>query len=109
VPEELLQPVPVKTAEEVADVRVQHPVHPALIDPGRQRVQRIMRAAARPEPVGEAREVRLEHGIQHLRQRPLDDLVLQRRDGDFILPLLQSCVGMLWVGAGQVMLAGLLA
>ena len=80
VPEELLQPVPVKTAEEVADVRVQHPVHLALIDPGRQRVQRIMRAAARPEPIGEALEVRLEHGIQHLRQRPLDDLVLQRRD-----------------------------
>ena len=59
VPEELLQPALIKLVEEVADVRVEHPVHLLLVDPGRQRVQRIMRAAPWPEPVGEAQEVRL--------------------------------------------------
>jgi site-specific DNA recombinase len=36
VPEELLKPGPIKLAEEVADVRVQHPVHSPGHDPGRQ-------------------------------------------------------------------------
>ena len=93
VPEKLLKPASVKRPGEVADIRVQHPAHLRSLDPGRQRVQRTMRAAARPEPVGETREIRLEHGIEHLRQSALDDLVLQRRDGRFILPLLSWRVG----------------
>jgi hypothetical protein len=68
-----------------------------------------MRAAPRPEPVRESPEVHLVDGIQHPDDGPLDDLVLQRGDGDFILLLLQPCVGMFWVGAGQVVLADLLA
>ena len=79
VPEKLLKPASVKRPEEVADIRVQHPAHPRSLNPGRQRVQRTMRAAARPEPVGEPQEIRLEHGIEHLHHSALDDLVLQRR------------------------------
>ena len=59
VPEKLLKPASVKRPEEVADIRVQHPAHLRSLNPGRQRVQRTMRAAARPEPVGEAQEIRL--------------------------------------------------
>ena len=79
VPEEPLKPASVKLPEEVADIRVQHPAHLVLIDPGRQRVQRVMRLSARPEPVRDPPEIRLEYGVQHFRQRSLDDLVLQRR------------------------------
>jgi site-specific DNA recombinase len=80
VPEELPQPDPIKLAEKVADVRVEHPVHLLPPDPDRQRVQRVMRASARPEPVGEAQEVRLVNSVQYLDDSPLDDLVLQRGD-----------------------------
>ena len=38
-----------------------------------------MLAAPRPEPIGEAEEVRLVDGVQDFHHRPLDDLVLQRR------------------------------
>ncbi len=44
----------------------------------RQRVQRLMRVAPWPEPVGEAQEVRLVDGVEYLDDGPLDDLVLQR-------------------------------
>src|SRR5208283_4039609 len=66
VPEELPQPVPIKLAEEVADIRVEHPVHLLPPDPHRQRIQRVVRASARPEPVGEAQEVRLVDGVEYL-------------------------------------------
>ena len=79
VPEEPLKPASVKLPEEVADIRVQHPAHLVLVDPGRQRVQRVMRLSARPEPVRDPPEIRLEYGVQHFRQRSLNDLVLQRR------------------------------
>jgi len=49
----------IDAAEEAADIRVEHPVDLLVIDPGRQRVQRIMRPAPWPEPVGETPEVRL--------------------------------------------------
>ena len=67
VPEKPHQPIPIKLAEKVADIRVQHPVHFLPVDPGRQRVQRIMRPAPWPEPVGKSPEVRLVHRVQHLR------------------------------------------
>src|SRR5665811_826390 len=63
-----------------ADIRVEHPVHLLPPDPHRQRVQRIMRTTPRPETVGEAPEVHLVDGVQHLDDGPLDDLVLQRGD-----------------------------
>src|SRR6266508_1891883 len=76
----------IKLAEEVADIRVEHPVHLLPRDPDRQRVQRIMRAASRPEPVGEAPEIRLVHSVEHLDDGPLNDLVLQRSDAERPLP-----------------------
>ena len=57
-----------------------------LADPDRERVQRIMRAAPGPEPVGEAEEVFLVDRVQHRGHRPLDDLVLQRGDRQRALP-----------------------
>ena len=72
---------------------------------------------ARPEPVGEAQEVRLPDGVEHPDDGPLDDLVLQRGDGRFILPscnhvsgcsgLVRSCAGQARVrGAGDASMAG---
>jgi hypothetical protein len=40
----------------------------------------------RPEPVGEAPEVHLVDGAQHLDDGPLDDLVLQRGNAERPLP-----------------------
>ena len=74
------QPRMIQAGEAVADVRVEHPVHLPLQDPGRERIQRIVRAAPRTEPIGETEEVRLVDGVQHLDDGPLDDLVLQRGD-----------------------------
>src|SRR5216683_2133199 len=82
VPEELLQPAMIKAGEKIADIRIEHPVHLLHPDPGRQRIQRIMRAAPWPEPIGEAQEVRLIDGIQHLDDGTLDDLVFQRGDAE---------------------------
>ena len=48
-----------RLVEEVTDIRVEHPVHLPALDPDRERIQRVMRAASGPKPVGEAEEVRL--------------------------------------------------
>src|SRR5215468_12679638 len=82
----LPEPAAIKLAEEVADVRVQHPVHLLPVDPSRQRIQRLMRVAPWPEPVGEAQEVRLIDGVEHPDDGPLDDLVFQRGDAKRPLP-----------------------
>jgi hypothetical protein len=74
------KPGSIKPGEEVADVRVQHPVHALTLDPDRQRVQRIMRRPPRPETVRETPEIHLVHGVKHLDDRPLNDLVFQRGD-----------------------------
>ena len=55
------------------------PSSPSPLDPDRERVQRLMRRTPRPKPVGETEEVLLVDRVQHPDQRPLDDLVLQRR------------------------------
>jgi hypothetical protein len=78
--EELQQPAMIKAGEEVADVRVEHPVHLLAFGSDHERIQRIVRATRGPKPVREAEEVRLVDGVQHLNGRPLDDLVLQRGD-----------------------------
>jgi len=84
--EELLEPAVIKAGEEVAEVRVEHPVHLLLRDTDRQRIQRVVRAAPWPEPVGEAEKVLLVDGVEHLDDGPLDDLVLQRGDTERPLP-----------------------
>src|SRR5713101_2255649 len=61
--EKLLQPDVIEPVEKAANIRVEHPVHPLPFDPGRQRIQRIVLAAPRPEPVGKAQEVLLVDGV----------------------------------------------
>jgi hypothetical protein len=68
---EPLQPVVIKAGAQVADVRIEHPVHPLPFDPDRQRIQRVMGATPRPEPIGEAQEVLLVDGVEHLDDGPL--------------------------------------
>ena len=45
-----------------------------------ERVQRIVLAASRPEPVGKAQKIRLVDGFQHVHDGLLDDFVLQAQD-----------------------------
>ena len=78
--DEFDQPLVADRIEEPGDVGVQYPVHLAPVDPDRQRIQRIMLATPRPEPVAEPEEVLLPDRVQHFDQRALDYLVLQRRN-----------------------------
>ena len=82
----LHQPTMVKAGEELADIRVEHPTHipPSYSD--RERVQRMMRAASRPEPVGETQEIHLVDGVEYLDDGPLENLVFQRGDAQRSLP-----------------------
>src|SRR3954462_520938 len=68
--------------KERLDVGVHDPVHLGAGDPGYQGIQRIMLAAPGPEPIREPKKVLLVDRIQHLRHGTLDDLVLERRDGE---------------------------
>ncbi len=83
---ELHQPPVVDVVEEPTDVCIEHPVHLPPAEPDEERVQRIVLATSRPEPIGEAQEVVLVDGVQHLDRRSLDDLVLQRGDSERSLP-----------------------
>ena len=76
----------IKPGEEVADISVEYPVHLPLGDPDRERIQRIVRATPRPEPIRETEEVLLVYGVQHLHHRTLEDLVLQGGDTERALP-----------------------
>ena len=38
------QPTVIKLAEKVADIRIEHPIHPFPLNSDRQRIQRVMRA-----------------------------------------------------------------
>src|SRR5438034_102757 len=75
--EEPQQPAVVDGVVEATDVRVEHPAHLPPQDPGRERIQRLMRAAPRPKPVTETEKVRLEDGVQYLDDVTLEELVLQ--------------------------------
>jgi hypothetical protein len=85
VPEKSLQPRPAQSIEEAGNIRIDDPVHLGPDDRGGQCIQRIVLAAARPESVTEAHEVCLVDRIEHLHQRTLQDLVLQRRDREWPL------------------------
>ena len=78
--EEPHKPRVIEAGEVVADVRVEHPAHLLAVDPGRERIQRVMRAAPGAEPIREADEVRLVDAVKHLHDGALQDLVLQRGD-----------------------------
>ena len=74
------QPFLVDLVEERSDVGVQYEAHLLAVDPDAERIQRIMRAAPRPEPVRDAEEVFLVDRVQQRAHCPLDDLVLQSSD-----------------------------
>jgi len=78
--EEADDPAVAHGIEEALDIRVEHPVHLLSQDADVERVQRIVLAAPRPEPIGEADEVPLVDRLQHHHDRLLDDLVLQAPD-----------------------------
>src|SRR5439155_18070975 len=82
----LHQPAMIQAGEELADIRVEHPVHVLPFDPDRERIQRVMRAAPWPETVGEAPEIHLIDGVEYLDDAPLGDLVFQRGDAERSLP-----------------------
>src|SRR5215218_1163186 len=67
--------------EERPDVGVQDVAHLGAGDPDRERIERVVRPAPGPEAIREPEEVLLVDRVQHRRRGPLDDLVLQRRNG----------------------------
>jgi hypothetical protein len=74
------------SVEERLNVGVQDEVHLPALDRNHERIECIVRPAARPESVAEPEEVFLVDGIQHRCRRPLDDLVFQRCDRERALP-----------------------
>ena len=81
------------------DIGVQYPVHLGAADPDHQRIQRIVLAAPRPEPVQYPKEIFLVDRVQHHGGRPLDDLVFQGSDIAGITHLIQLAFGKM-VGDG---------
>jgi hypothetical protein len=70
------QPFLVDLVEERSDVGVQYEAHLLAVDPDAERIQRVMRAAPRPESVRHSEEVFLIDRVQQRDHCPLDDLVL---------------------------------
>jgi hypothetical protein len=63
-----------------------YPVHFLPLDAHSQCVKRLMRAAPRSEPVGEALEIDLINLVEDRHHSLLDDLVFQRCDAQRALP-----------------------
>ncbi len=79
--------VTVEIVEEPADVGVNDPVDLPPFHSDRDGVERIVRPAPRPEAVAEPEELRLKDRYQNrIRHRPLENLVLQRRNAERSLP-----------------------
>jgi hypothetical protein len=57
--------------QELRNVGVQDPVHTPAHDANRERVQRIVLTAPRPEPVREPEEILLVDRVEQLDERPL--------------------------------------
>jgi site-specific DNA recombinase len=84
--DELYGPFVTQVIEEAHYVRIEYPVHLLPLDAHRQSVKRLMRAADRTEPIGEALEVDLIYLIEDRHYGLLDDLVLHSRDAQRTLP-----------------------
>src|ERR1017187_7158194 len=78
--DELHRPFVVHVVEEPPNVRIEYPVHPLPLDARIQRVQRLMRVATWPKPIGKAPKVHLVYLIEDRYHRLLNDLVLQSGD-----------------------------
>ena len=90
---ELDQPALVELIEKASDVRVQNVVHLLLQKRIRQRIQRIVLAAPRAEPIRESQKVFLVDLIEDGNHGLLDDLVFHCRDSqmDVAVHLLSVC------------------
>src|ERR1700716_603726 len=75
--------------EERSDVSVQDEAHLLAVDPDAERIQRIVRATPRPEPIRDAEELFLVDRVQQRDNSPLDDLVLQGSDRERALPAIR--------------------
>ena len=84
--DELHQPFVPQRIEEAANVGIEHPVHLLRHDAHRERIQRLMWIATRPESVGETEEVLLVDCVEHLDDGALDDFILQRGNTERPLP-----------------------
>jgi site-specific DNA recombinase len=79
-------PPMIDIVEKSTDVCVQHIVHLLLRQRYRQRIQRLMLAAPRTEPIGESQKVFLVNLIEDGRHGQLDKFVLQGRYAQRSLP-----------------------
>src|SRR5208337_584735 len=84
--EELHQPFVRYSVEKAANIQIQHPVHLLRQQSRVERIQRVMLASPRSEPVRESKKVRFVDGVQHLDRRALDDFVFQSRHSERSLP-----------------------
>ena len=84
--DKLQHPFVIQVIEEATNVCIEHPVHSLPLNAHRQRIQRLMRAATRPEPVGKAFEVDLIYLIEDRHHSLLNDFVLQSCDSQWTLP-----------------------
>ena len=75
-----------RLSKKSTDVGIKHPVHSLPLNAHRQRVQRLMRAAAWAEPLREALEVDLIDLVEDRYRGLLNNFVLQRRDAQRTLP-----------------------
>jgi len=80
------QPRVIDGIEVRADVGVEHPVHFLAAEGRGQRIERLMRRPAGPEPIGEPEKVPFIDGIEHFDDGALDDLVFQCRHAERSLP-----------------------
>jgi hypothetical protein len=71
--------------EEVFQIGVHNPVHAPLGNTKSQRIQRIVLAALRSEPVAKSQKVYLVNRIEHFHYGTLHDLVFQRSDSQWTL------------------------
>src|SRR5713226_4120396 len=83
------QPLLVDLVEERSDVGVQYEAHLLAVDSDAERIQRIVRATPRPEPIRDAEEVLLVDRVQQRDHSPLDNLVLQGRNRERALPAIR--------------------
>src|SRR2546430_2842328 len=74
------------TIQKAFDVKIEHPVHLPRQQSRVERIQRLMLASPRSEPVRKAEKIRFVDGVQHLNRGTLDDLVFQRRYSERSLP-----------------------
>src|SRR5260370_27621496 len=58
--------------------RFEHPVHLLRQQSGVKRIQRVVLASLRTEPVRKSKEVRFVDSVHHLDRRSLNDLILPR-------------------------------